>query len=142
MATRLRDKVNVEFLLFLCTGALATVIDVAIFHLLTSLTGLNRTLCFIAAFYTAAVCRFWGDRNVTFRTDKRAAANGSVAGQLFRYLLVCSGTMAVGIAVYHLARWGGCSNLAGKLVSIPVVTVSGFLFFKLVVFTQRRRMDS
>lgn len=128
MADRFREVVR-----FLGVGLGATALDMLLFWGLVSILECNETAGYLIAFYTSVTCRFFFDQRYTFRNDR---ANTAI--QLRAYASACTLTALIGIAAFHAALWAGFPPLAAKAVSIPLVTASGYMLFRRVVFTRPR----
>ena len=116
---------------FLLVGGGATLLDLIAFSLLIYLFPEKPSVCFVAAFGLSVCCRFLADKKYTFRNT-----DNSCFKQFALYVMGCCLTLGVGITVFALGLQLGASELWSKLVSIPFVTVVGYLFFRLVVFRQ------
>ena len=126
-----------EMARFLVTGAGATALDVLLFWLLVSLFPAHGKACFAVSFCTSVLCRFFADKRFTFVDTAGGTMSGKTGRQLLMYFASSLGTMVVGLGVYSLCLRFASGPLLAKLVSIPFVTASGFLLFKLVVFRPR-----
>jgi putative flippase GtrA len=102
-----------------------------IFLILSSLTQINTQVCFIIAFYLAVLCRFIVDRRLTFGIKFEISG---MRRQFVRYLLSCTVTMLVGLAVFHLCLCVGISSIISKIISILPVTITGYVLFRIFVF--------
>ena len=116
---------------FLLVGGGATLLDLAVFSLLIYFFREKASVCFVVAFGLSVCCRFLADKNYTFRNTGNAYFR-----QFALYITGCCLTLGVGMTVFTLGLQLGASELWSKLVSIPFVTVVGYLFFRLVVFRQ------
>lgn len=116
---------------FLLVGGLATLLDVAAFGVLHWFMPAYPTLCFVLAFFLSVCSRFIADRHFTFQNTRTAYGR-----QFVLYLLTCLLTMGIGLATFHLFLWFGIVEIGSKVLSVPFVTVSGFLFFRHIVFSR------
>ena len=114
---------------FLLVGGGATLLDLAVFSLLIYFFREKASVCFVVAFVFSVCCRFLADKNYTFRNTGNAYFR-----QFALYITGCCLTLGVGMTVFTLGLQLGASELWSKLVSIPFVTVAGYLFFRFVVF--------
>lgn len=128
MADRFREIAR-----FLGVGLGATALDMLLFWGLVGILECNETAGYLVAFYTSVICRFFFDQRYTFRNDR---ANTAI--QLRAYAAACTLTALIGIAAFHAALWAGFPPLAAKIVSIPLVTASGYMLFRRIVFTRPR----
>ena len=116
---------------FLLVGGGATLLDLIAFSLLIYIFPEKPSVCFVVAFGLSVCCRFLADKKYTFRDT-----NNSYFKQFALYATGCTLTLGVGITVFTLVLQLGSSELWSKLVSIPFVTVVGYLLFRSVVFRQ------
>ena len=114
---------------FLITGGLATLLDLGIFMLLGLVVPEYLKLRFVAAFSLSVACRFLADKSFTF--NNKSSRYGR---QFALYLLSCLFTMLLGLGVFKLSLYLGASPFWAKLISIPFVTVAGFVLIRLFVF--------
>lgn len=118
---------------FLSVGLFATLFDILTLHLLNEFTEINKSICFTISFFLSVVARFFLDKNVTFRY---VCSNGiCIIGSLFfAYVLSCVFTYFVGFLFFRCGLMVGFSVIVSKIISIPPVTISGYLLFKYFVF--------
>lgn len=129
-----RRALLAEGLRFLLVGGGATALDFLLFWLLVSLWPAHDKVCFVVAFFTSVLCRFFADKLFTFR-DK----SGRVGLQLPLYFASTGVTLLIGLGIYSLCVWLGCGPLLAKLLSMPFVTAAGYLLFKFLVFSNRKK---
>lgn len=122
-----------EIMRFLGVGLGATILDLLLFWGMVGISECNETIGYLIAFYASIICRFFFDQQYTFRNVKT-----NTVIQLRAYAAVCTLTAFIGIAVFHAALWVDFSSLVAKALSIPFVTVSGYMLFSRIVFTRPR----
>jgi len=118
---------------FLSVGLFSTIIDIFSLHVLNEFTAIDKSICFTLSFFLSVLIRFFLDKNVTFRyvCSTRFCILG---GLLFAYVLSCVFTYFVGFLFFRCGLMIGFSVIFSKIISIPPVTVSGYLLFKYFVF--------
>jgi hypothetical protein len=79
------------------------------------------------------LCRFFADQRFTFRFASKDAF-GPFFRRFSRYIFCCILTLLLGMAVFHIALRLGCSPVLSKILSVPPVTASGYLLFRVAVF--------
>jgi putative flippase GtrA len=117
-------KLNARFLI---VAAFATLLDVALCTVLC--LPFPKEIAYVVAFVTALLARFCLDRSFTFKST-----DPNVAAQFLRYAACCFATLLTGLMIFRTLCQSGVTPLASKLISIPPVTVLGFLLFRFVVF--------
>ena len=122
-----------EGIRFLWVGLWATILDCIALLILTNFFQIDKTISFLLAFYTSVLCRFFFDKYYTFSTDSNLMLDSTLR-QLMVYILSCSMTMLIGIIIFESSFHITHSVIISKIISIPCVTLSGFIFFKLFVF--------
>jgi putative flippase GtrA len=118
-----------EMLRFLFTGGLSTALDFALFLSALYVFPEKNNFCFVLAFVCSAACRFIADKFFTFRHRQ-----GNIWRQSAMYIVCAVATLALGTVIFNAGLWWGLSPLLSKIVSVPFVTISGYLLFKIVVF--------
>jgi putative flippase GtrA len=130
-----------EGLRFLTVGLMATCIDLIVFAILNYFTEVNNSINFIIAFYLSVLCRFFADRNFTFKIPWCSDKYG-MSIELLLYIFSCTATMLIGLWSFHAVHWMGCSNMISKIASIPPVTLAGYLLFKFIVFRTKSNVNT
>lgn len=120
-----------QFLVFVAGGVLCALIDIGIMQLLVR-SGVAYPLATSAGFAAGLLANYMYHRRVTFKAPASSA-------NLVRYLCVVGlnymltmACVAAGVAV--LGEPAAHSALIGKLVSLPLVAINGFLLSKYWVF--------
>lgn len=114
---------------FLLVGGGATVLDFMAFVILIQMFPTMPKVCFAAAFTLSVFCRFMADKHYTFQNKSTAYGR-----QFVLYIAACLLTMTIGIWTFNLSMHLGADEIWSKLISIPFVTLSGFVVFRFVVF--------
>jgi putative flippase GtrA len=105
-------------------------------YLLTKFTSIDKSISFTCSFFLSVAVRFFIDKNVTFRYICRNRY--FILGKLFFiYTACCVFTYFVGLVIFRCGILIGFSVIISKLISIPPVTMSGYLLFKYFVFKNR-----
>lgn len=115
-----------QFMVFVVIGVLSALVDIACMEGLI-FTGLHYGMATSVGFALGLVVNYIGHARVTFRAPSSAMTMikfGIIV--LANYLI----TMAFVIGFLH---WFG-SVLAGKVASLPVVAINGFLWSRYWVF--------
>jgi putative flippase GtrA len=119
--------IRAQFLIYVGVGILSALIDIGIMQGLIVL-GVDLRLAVTLGFATGLVFNYVCHQRITFKATTTTAAT------LVRFSLVVAAnyllTMACVLAAVH---WFD-SALAGKLVSLPLVAVNGFLWGKYWIF--------
>lgn len=114
-----------SFLLFLVSGGLSTLLDLGLFALLIQV--LDGSLAFALSYLICIVARFAFDVRFTFGVDSPELRH-------FRqYLAASLCLMLMGLGVFHLLELF-FSPVVAKVLSIPPVTLTGFLVMHYLVF--------
>ncbi len=136
-----RDRINGararEVLRFLCIGGAATLMDLAVFRLCLHFLPERETICFVIGFALSVLCRFYADKHFTFRERR-----GTASTQFVLYLASCLLTLLIGVGAFNGFMLFGASAFAGKLLSIPFVTVAGYALFRYLVFRRSARWNA
>lgn len=115
-----------QFAVFVAVGLLTAAVDVGLLQLLTG-AGARPVPAATAAFAVAFVLNFALHARVTFGTVWSARA-------VRRFAAVVLGNYGITIALVAASAALLTSPLPGKLVSLPLVAVNGFLWSKHWVF--------
>lgn len=119
MVETLRSR---QFLVFVAGGILCALIDVGLMQLLL-LLGVHYSLAASAGFGTGLLVNYAFHTKITFSSN----ANSS---NFVRYLCVVSINYLLMLACVALAAALLDNPLAGKLVSLPIVAINGYLLSK------------
>ncbi len=117
---------------FLLIGGWSTLVDCAVLAMLTVWANWDPTPAYIAGFTTSIVSRYFIDRYYTFKHTKMFAA--VVWKEFFQYILSCCLAMAIGTVIFYAGIYLELSVALSKIISIPPVTISGYLLFRFLVF--------
>lgn len=120
-----------QFVVFLAGGILSAVIDIGAMQLLLA-AGCNYQLATTAGFACGLLFNYSFHAKLTFQT-------AATSFNFIRYMCVVginySLTMAsVAAAVHWLPLSIEAASLAGKLLSLPIVAVNGFVLGKYWIF--------
>ncbi len=121
-----------EWARFLLIGGWSTILDCAVLAMLTTWANWSPTPAYIAGFTTSIVTRYFIDRFYTFRHAKMFAK--VVWREFFQYIFSCCFAMAIGTVIFYACIYLGFSVAISKIISIPPVTIAGYLLFRFVVF--------
>jgi putative flippase GtrA len=121
-----------EITRFLCIGGLATLLDLAVFRLALAAIP-SKGLCFVIGFTVSVTARFAADKSFTFKANA-----GKTSRQFTLYVMSCCATLLIGLGVFNALLLLSFSPMWSKVISIPFVTVAGYLLFKFLVFKQRK----
>lgn len=116
-----------QFMVFVAGGVLCALIDVGVMHLLLSF-GVHYSLAASAGFGTGLVVNYLYHTRVTFDTSASAA-------NFARYLCVIAINYLTMLLCVTLAAAFFDNPLAGKLLSLPIVAVNGYLLSKHWIYT-------
>jgi putative flippase GtrA len=118
--------VPAQFLVFVSGGALSALADIGLMHVLLR-AGAGALAAASAGFALGLLVNYAFHAKITF---KRLGGAGAVP----RYLAVVAINYLLTLAMVALAqRWAGYP-LAGKLASLPVVAINGYLLSKHWIF--------
>lgn len=115
-----------QFAVFVLGGLLCAALDVGLMKVLLW-RGSSPLLATSGGFLAGLLLNYAFHARVTF---SRLASNGSFA----RFLCVVAINYMITVALVNLALALGFPPLAGKIVSLPVVAVNGFLLSKHWIF--------
>ena len=119
-------RAKAPFLIYISGGVLSAAVDIGTLQLLL-FNGVPTVPATTAAFVAGLLVNFTFHARVTF------AQQGS-RNSFARYLCVVALNYMLTIAIVMAAEQLAGSALAGKLVSLPVVAVIGYLLGKLWIF--------
>lgn len=115
-----------QVLAFLCGGVLSAIIDIGVLQLLR-LWGANIAVATTAGFATGLLVNYAFHAKVTFQRD-------AVSTNFIRYICLVAVNYGLTLACVALAVRLGVDPVFGKLASLPVVAVNGFLLGKYWIF--------
>lgn len=121
-----RLRARAQFLVYLAGGVLSAAVDVGVMQLLIA-GGMADLLATSIGFAAGFLVNYAFHAGVTFRHASGASFARYLCLVLLNYLLT--------LAVVALFLRLGAGALAGKLVSLPLVAVNGYLLGKHWVFT-------
>ena len=111
-----------QFIVFVAGGTLCALIDVGLMHLLLSM-GAHYSLAASAGFGTGLLVNYAFHTRVTFGA-RASAANFA------RYLCVIGVNYSTMLLCVALSAHFFANPLAGKLLSLPITAVNGYLLSK------------
>lgn len=117
-----------QFIVYVVVGILTTVVDIGSMQLLLQL-GYGTTLAASSGFVLGLIFNYVTHQRVTFR-----AAHSS--GTLVRFAVLVAVNYALTLLCVHGGERWLDSALLGKLVSLPLVTINGFLAGRYWIFRQ------
>lgn len=120
-----------QFLVYVGGGVLCALIDIGLMQWLLA-RGCSAVTASSAGFGAGLVVNYAFHAKVTFSsfTSRRS---------LLRYLCVVALNYLLTVGLVSLAQWLLGSPLAGKLLSLPVVAVNGYLLGRYWIFRQARQ---
>lgn len=114
-----------EFAVFVAGGTLCALVDVGLMHLLLSL-GVHYSLAASAGFGTGLL--------LNFAIQSRIFKSGASAATFARFLCVIAMNYGLMLACVALAAHLIDNPLAGKLLSLPITSINGYLLGKRWVY--------
>ncbi|MTW00809.1 GtrA family protein [Duganella ginsengisoli] len=117
-----------QFLVYVLGGVLSAAIDIGTMQMLLS-RGLAPVAAASGGFLAGLLVNYAFHAKVTF--GGRASA-----GSALRYGCVVAANYLLTIGIVALTDWMLHSALAGKLISLPVVAVNGYMLGKFWIFRQ------
>lgn len=118
-----------QFIVYVFVGILTTVVDIGSMQTLLWL-GYGTTLAASVGFALGLAFNYVTHQRVTFRADHSAAT-------LLRFGVLVAVNYGLTLLCVHAGeQWFG-SALIGKLASLPLVTINGFLCGKYWIFRRR-----
>lgn len=127
----LKSLLQKSFLVYVTGGVLSAAIDIGLMKLLLT-SGLPTIPATTIAFVIGLLFNYGYHARVTFALSGGAPNAG--AGSFARYLCVVAANYVVTIALVSLGEALLGSPVAGKLVSLPVVAVVGYVLGKIWIF--------
>jgi putative flippase GtrA len=117
-----------QFLLYLCGGVASALIDVGLMQLLIT-TGAHYALAASAGFFAGLAFNYAFHARITF--------NHTPTGRSFtRYIALVALNYGFTLGCVALGVKLGAPAVAGKIVSLPLVAVNGYLLGKHWIFRQ------
>lgn len=121
-----RERYSHQFLVFLAVGLLSAVIDIGIMQILL-LGGAHFSIAVSMGFIIALVVNYIGHSRLTFRAKTSLGGMSSfLVVVLLNYLI----TLGCTSLSFHLLD----VVLLGKLISLPIVAINGYLLSRYWVF--------
>lgn len=121
-----RERDSHQFLVFLAVGLLSAVIDIGIMQILL-LGGAHFSIAVSMGFIIALVVNYIGHSRLTFRAKTSLGGMSSfLVVVLLNYLI----TLGCTSLSFHLLD----VVLLGKLISLPIVAINGYLLSRYWVF--------
>lgn len=117
-----------QFARYLLVGGLSAAIDVFVLWILLA-AAMARAPAVAVAMVAGMVANYALHRVYTFRT-RRALSAGSVT----LYVSIVAVNYVLTLAIIEAGLHLGLSVIWGKIVSLPLIAVSGFLFTRRFVF--------
>lgn len=115
-----------KFATYVLVGVLCALIDIVSMQLLMRL-GINYLIASTLGFFTGFIANFLLHTNITFGATYSH-------GTLARYASVVVANLAISLLIVHLFQRTLEMPVLGKLVSLPVIAVIGFILGKRWVF--------
>ena len=115
-----------QFLVFLCGGVLSAVIDIGVMQLLIN-AGASAALATTAGFATGLVVNYVFHAKLTFQRS-------AVSANFIRYICLVAFNYGLTLACVAFADMLTGYPILGKLISLPLVAINGFLLGKYWIF--------
>lgn len=115
-----------QFLVFLCGGVLSAVIDIGVMQLLIN-AGYTAALAATAGFATGLMVNYAFHAKITFQ---RAA----ISANFVRYACLVGFNYLLTLGCVSLAEAINGQAVLGKIASLPLVAVNGFVLGKYWIF--------
>lgn len=115
-----------QFMVFLLVGIVSAILDLGMLLVLIQL-GSHPYLAVSIAFLCGLGINLWLHSRLTFQTNLSTQ-------NAFRFLIVVGMNWLIILGVVFIFEQLGHSYLFGKLVSLPLVAIHGFLWSRLWVF--------
>lgn len=119
-----------QFLVYISIGGICAVIDIGIMQLLIKL-GVHYLVATTFGFIGGLAVNFFMHTHITFN-----AAYSSKS--LFRYIVVVAVNYLITIVIVELLHVWTDMALLGKLVSLPLIAINGFILSKFWIYTTLR----
>jgi putative flippase GtrA len=115
-----------QFLVYLVGGGLSALIDVGIMQLLIA-HGVNFVIAVSVGFVVGLLVNYAFHSNLTFQTS-------ATAFSFARYLCVVGINYALTLGCVSLSIWLVGIAVIGKLISLPIIAINGYLLGKHWIF--------
>jgi putative flippase GtrA len=122
----LRAIFHLQFLTYIAVGVLTTLVDVGAMSMLMRV-GANVQLATTSGFVLGLLVNFLLHTRITFATQVGWLST-------FRFWGIVAVNYGLTLVFVMAAQWLGFSAIEGKLASLPVVAVNGFLLGKFWAF--------
>jgi len=124
----------VQFLKFNAVGLLNTLIDFAIFTLLTSV-GMIYTVAQVISYSAGTANSFILNKKVTFKDQNRSGKEGFDRKQLLKFIVLNLAVLGISLLLMHLLSEGfGVQVLLAKIMVTFVTVVINFIGSRKWVF--------
>lgn len=117
-----------QFMVFVMVGVVSALIDVSVMQALLH-AGVHLTIATAAGFGLGLVANYLLHSKVTFQHHATMSA-----AAMTKFALVVLVNFGITLAFVYLSQRFVGSALAGKLASLPVVAINGFVLSKFWVF--------
>lgn len=118
-----------QFLRFVVSGGVSAVADVGLLAALVSV-GVAQVVATPIAFLAGALLNYTLHRRFTFQTRRPASGR-----ELLKFGGVVAFNMLLTSAIVEGLTVAGVALIASKLISLPIIAVSGFVLSRTFVFT-------
>lgn len=115
-----------QFLIFVAVGGLTALVDIGAMLLLLGI-GASALLATTFGFALGLMVNYLFHVRMTFVAC-------STLRSVIRFLIVVAINYGLTVGFVLVAQWLGGSAVVGKVLSLPIVAINGFLFSKLWVF--------
>ena len=122
---RMKDSAK-QFVVFSMVGIISAIIDVSLLIVLVQ-TGAHAYMALTVAFFFGLGINLWLHTHLTFQT--RLNTKNTV-----RFLAVVGMNYGLTLGFVFIFEHLGLSYVLGKIISLPVVAIHGFLWSRLWVF--------
>jgi putative flippase GtrA len=130
-ASRLASKLaSRQFAVYVGGGVLCALVDIGLMQLLLG-AGFHHTAAASAGFAAGLLVNFAFHSGITFNT---AANSVAIPGSFGRYLCLVGLNYVLTLGCVALAQATLGNPLLGKILSLPLVAVNGFLLGKYWIF--------
>ena len=126
MSSLRRETSSRQFLVFLGVGLLSAVIDICIMQILL-LSGVHYAIAVSAGFILALVVNYIGHSRLTFRAETSWSGVLSFLVVVLLNYLITLGCTSLSFNLLGVV-------LLGKLISLPIVAINGYLLSRYWVF--------
>lgn len=129
-----------DILRYLIIGGITTLIDIAVYSLLTNVFSMAYTPTKVIAWILAVAFAFWGNKWVVFRTktkNRRQLLRETVSFIAMRLLTLLFSLIFLRVTI---DTWGWNSDLSNILCNV-VVIVLNYILSKIFVFTENGKQN-